>query len=144
MSAPECEVRPRSPTLTLEESYVRQNLSSRSRLDETRLYRQREISRTLCLVGRRSRVLLGRAGTPHRLDQTLHKREKYLLRAGLRLDQMVRGRNHKCRAKLYRPAFAPARKPHRDHLGTRRSEGFETYHLQEPARRGLPSRQCPQ
>ena len=85
---------------------------------------QREIRGTLCLVDRRSRVLLGRAGTPHRLDQTLHTREKYVLRAGLRLNQMVRGRHHQCRAKLHRPASAPARKPHRDHLGRRRSEGI--------------------
>ena len=89
------------------------------------------------------RKILGRAGPPHRLDQTLHKREKYLLRAGLRLDQMVRGRNHQCRAKLHRPASCPARQPGRDHLGRRRPEGVETYHLPGTARRGLPSRQCP-
>ena len=47
---------------------------------------------------------------------------------------MVRGRNHQCRAKLYRPASAPAHKPHRDHLGRRRPEGIETYHLPGPTR----------
>ena len=69
--------------------------------------------------------------------------QEHLLRAGQRLDQMVRGRRPQRLVQLRRPAFAQAREPDRDHLGRRRSEGRQARHLSGAARRGVPDGEHP-
>ena len=69
------------------------------------------------------------------------KVEEHLLRAGQHLDQMVRGRHAQRRLQLRRPASRQARRPDRDHLGRRRSEGRQEDHLQGAARGSLQVRQ---
>ena len=54
---------------------------------------------------------------------------------------MVRGRRAQRRLQLRRPASGQARRPDRDHLGRRRSEGRQEDHLQGAARGSLQVRQ---
>ena len=55
---------------------------------------------------------------------------------------MVRGRRPQRRLQLHRPASRQARRPDRDHLGRRRSEGRQEDHLSRAARRSVQIRQC--
>src|SRR5262249_54600598 len=127
-----------------EERYVPKNLPGFFPLEGTGVRRPYKIPGALCLVHCRPRLFLGRRGAPHRLDQALYESEKYQFWARLRFDQMVRGRDNQCRAKLHRPALATARTPYRDPLGRRRAKKLETHHLSGTARPGLPPRQCAQ
>ena len=70
------------------------------------------------------------------------KVKEHFVRAGQRLDQMVRGRHAQRLLQLRRPPSREARQPDRDHLGRRRSEERQEDHLQGAACRGLPLRQC--
>jgi ABC-type transport system involved in cytochrome c biogenesis ATPase subunit len=76
----------------------------------------------VCRLDRRSRRVLGRAGQADRLDQALHQGQGHLLRPPRRVDPLVRGRHAERLRQLRRPPPGHARRPDRDHLGTRRPD----------------------
>jgi len=70
----------------------------------------------------------GEAGR-HRLDQTFHAGKGHVFGPGSVSIKWFEDGATNVAQNCIDAAPAPAQKPHRDHLGRRRSEGLETYHL---------------
>src|SRR5262249_11586678 len=89
--------------------HVGEDLRCSAGVEETRLYRRRQIQGDVRALAQGSEWLLGRGGQAPALVQSADQDQEQLLRPRQRLDQMVRGRRPQRVLQLHRSAPSQAR-----------------------------------